>query len=253
MIYKICASKVFKSENLQNWRLNSDFWLKGKMRHLNDVYQVMGAILRPMLADKSQHRRTLLDVGCGEGWLLRLIREKGFDVNYIGVDFNEDFIAALSNQYSGDSRVRFMQWDIEEPVPQPLLDSADIAVNSFNLFEIPNLDVAFCNIAASLKARGTLLVLTIDPIIQLISISDSIEDLREGLREYEQADGQIAYDKVIETNDGNVSHIYKGILYSISQYVQTAKHAGMTLSDCQELVKTAGSNPQIYQFLWFHK
>jgi SAM-dependent methyltransferase len=253
MIYRVQRKQEFKEENLRNWRANSKFWMQGKMRHLTDVHDATAQILGGLLTRELSHSPVLLDIGCGEGWLLRLIREEHHDVSYIGLDFNKDFIDNLSAQHSGESNIRFVRHDIERNLPEFLIESADIVVNLFNFFEVPDITAAFHNAAAALRSGGVLLVLTIDPIIQLISISKSLEELRESLRQYEECPSEIAYDKPIDVGNGDPGRVYKGILYSAAVYVEKAKAAGLMLTDYRELIKTASRNPQIYQYLLFQK
>jgi SAM-dependent methyltransferase len=253
MIYRIQHDEEFKSENLQNWKMNTHFWLQGRMRHLSDVHDMTGDILGVLLSRELSHRPVVLDIGCGEGWLLRLIKEKQYAADYIGLDFNQEFIDTLKVRYSGDENVRFVLHDIEKAIPAALAGTVDIVTNCFNFFEVPDVNKAFHNAAVALRPGGILLVLTIDPIIQLISISKSLEELTEALRQYERCPTDLAYDKEIDIGDGGSGRIYKGILYSAATYVQIGKRAGLKLTDFQELVRTAKRNPQIYQYLLFQK
>ncbi len=255
MIYRIQDEKSFKQSNLENWRSNSKFWLQGKMRHLRDVRGSTSQILAEVLAGYKSTGRPLrlLDVGCGEGWLLRLIRKDGFRVDYVGLDSNEHFINTLSHHYFGNDEVTFLLHDIEEELPKSMIGTFDVVMNLFNFFEVPRLAVAFRNTAAALRHRGTLIIVTIDPIIQLVAITNSLQGLKDALRKYQNHPERLGYDKEIDTAGAKSGRVYKGILYSTATYVDQAKQNGLQLTDYREVVKTANRIPQIYQYVVFRK
>lgn len=253
-VYRIQDAYCFKESNLRNWRLNSDFWLLGTMRHLQDVHDSTSCILAEVLVGhQGIGRPRLLDVGCGEGWLLRLIREKGFNVDYVGMDFNERFISALARQEVGSDDASFVLHDIEEEFPKALIGSVDVVMNLFNFFEVPRLALGFRNTAAALRRGGSLVILTIDPVIQLVAISNSLQELKDALREYEDRPEGLGYDKRIDAADSESGRIYKGVLYSIATYIELAKQNGLRLIDYREVVRTANRVPQIYQYVIFRK
>jgi|ERR1035437_592680 SAM-dependent methyltransferase len=254
MTYHIKDPAAFKQSNLQNWYNNSEFWLRGTMRHLKDVSHSTAEILGDLLTQIGDGTRpTLIDFGCGEGWLLRLIEDQGFRVNYVGVDFNEKFIRPLSARYQDRGNVRFALYDLEEELPTQLVSQADIATNVFNLFEIPNISAAVRNVARSLKPGGTLVILTIDPVMQLLAVSETLDDFKASLKEYETYQSELGYDKDIDVGDFKSGRIYKSILYSIATYVELAKANDLRLIDYREVVKTGNFVPQIYQYVVFRK
>jgi SAM-dependent methyltransferase len=254
MVYRIADGASFKQSNLQNWRANTDFWLRGKMRHLRDVYDSTKRILADVLGRRREAGcPRVLDVGCGEGWLLRLIEEQNFEVEYVGLDFNERFIDALARQHSGNEHVRFILHDVEEGLPKDLVGTVDVVINAFNFFEVPRLSIAFRNVAEALRDDGVLIIVTIDPVIQLVAISNSFQELKEALREYQNHPEELGYDKEIDASNGESERVYKGILYSTATYVDLAKQNGLQLIDYQEVVATANRIPQIYQYIIFGK
>jgi SAM-dependent methyltransferase len=254
MIYRVTDKKAFKDQNLSNWYQNSEFWLQGKMRHLKDVYQTTAEIIREVIAGfPHRNRLRLVDFGCGEGWLLRLLREYEIDVDYVGVDFNAKFIDALKERYKGQAGIKFILFDLEEKLPNELIKSADIATNFFNFFEIPNLEVAVSNVSETIDEGGILIILTIDPIMQLLAVSETFEDFLNGLKEYENHQTEIGYDKDIDVGDYRSGKIYKSLLYSTATYVELAKKHGLKLFDYREVVKTGNFVPQIYEYILFRK
>lgn len=255
MIYRIEDLTKFKEDNLQNWYRNSDFWLQGSMRHLKDVYPTTAALIRELLRDScAPAKQTLVDFGCGEGWVLRVIDSESIDVKYIGVDFNRNFIDALEARYRARENTSFILHDLEQAeMPASLIGAADLAVNFFNFFEIPRLAEAFHNVARAIKPGGFLVTLSIDPIMQLLAVSDTMEEFRASLVEYERSQMELGYDKDIDVGDFKSGRVYKSVLYSSAVYAKVGKANGLQLMDYREIVKTANFVPQIYQYLIFRK
>lgn len=253
MLYKIKSKKDFKNKNLENWDLNSDFWLEGKMRHLNDVYDFTGKILRETVLNFNANRKLkVLDLGSGEGWIFRLIKEYDLNVEYTGVDFNKTFINFNNKRY-GSEGARFIFHDLENEPPAFLQNYADIAINFFNFFEIPEIEKAFHNVSKMIAENGILIVVSIDPIMQLLAVSNTFQEFKDGLIEYEKFQSELGYDKDIDIGDKRSGRIYKSILYSTAKYVELAKQNGLKLFDYKEVIKTGNFVPQIYQYIFFKK
>jgi SAM-dependent methyltransferase len=251
-MYIVSDKTRFKQENLENWRKNSAFWLEGRMRHLKDLDSYMAGELRYFVERLSSPRRPLVcDLGCGEGWIYRILKREGLSADYLGVDFNEDFIISLRETHCLDEHSEFVVLDLEGNIPDSMLGKVDLAVNCFNFFELPNIERAFSNVAKMLNKGATLLVVTIDPTMQILAISENLESFKSNLALYEQFNTQLGYDKDTDIGDEKSGRIYRGILYSASTYIEMAKRNGLLVGGMKEVVKTANSIPQIYQLLWF--
>jgi len=251
MSYRLTDKSAFKAANLQNWRFNTSFWLEGRMRHLED----MGNVVRDRVIELAgtAHDAHVVDMGCGDAWLLRRLRERSTSIVYNGLDFNELFVAANTDRYRSDRRATFSVIDFEDPITEALVGRADIVANCFNFFELPNLQDGFTFAATALRPDGVLLVATIDPIMQMLSITSTREELDELLRAYEQDREALAYDKEIDVGGEHSGRVYKGMMYSAADLVQEAANAGLTLVDYKEVVRTARRPPQIYQLIEFRK
>lgn len=134
MLYKVEDNKKFKQQNLSNWKNNSEFWMQSKMRHLQDIYDFTGEEIKQLVGHYS-FTPELLDFGCGEGWILRLLKEKLIKANYTGLDFNPQFIDNLASQYKSDSTASFSLTDFEEKPAKKLLGKGDIGINVFNFLK----------------------------------------------------------------------------------------------------------------------
>jgi hypothetical protein len=124
-------------------------------------------------------------------------------------------------------------------------------INAFNFFELPGLQGAFGNAARMLDRGGALLLITVDPITQLISMADTHDDLRTALRLYANHGASLCYDKHVETAEGLDERLYKGILYKLSDYHRLAREYDMTLEMLEERLCIHDLRPQLYQVaLW---
>ena len=254
-VYCVNDTEEFKARNRAEWEKNAQFWLQGKMRHLIDVYETVVLELGQILSsvDKAKSDILTIDTGCGEGWAIRALQDAGFAGSYVGLDFNSPFIDSLQTNYAQDDRKRFLLHDLENPLPEDLCASADLVLNFFNLFELPKLDTAFRNISQLLAIGGTLLILHIDPMTQLLAVSASLDEFYQNLRLYEQNKTHLGCDKDIDIGDSRSGRYYRSLLYSASDYFRCAKVQGLVHEDFREIVKTGNYVPQIYQVLKFRR
>lgn len=253
MIYTVNDNDEFKKKNLSNWYDNTEFWLQSKMRHLKDVYDFTGIQIESLVGSIKANKPNLIDFGCGEGWILRLLLERNINVNYIGLDFNDKFISFLQEKHKKDTNASFYCVDFENEPPKHLISKAHIGINFFNFFEIPNIELAFKNVTDMLKAGAFFLIVNIDPIMQILSISNSEKDFITNLKLYERYGTRLGYDKDIDIGDIKSNRVYKSLLYSTDTYVKLAKQNNLALIDYKEVVKTGNTVPQIYQFIFLKK
>jgi len=254
-LINITDTKKFKNQNISEWIANSDFWLQGNMRHINDVKGKAVEIIQLLLSHttNSKGKGTLVDVGCGEGWIYRAIKEANIDVKYYGIDFNEPFITELNKRYKKEKEAVFLVDDIEEKEIKELAGKADVVVNAFNFFEIPDLEKAMLHTSGLIKDNGYLLILTIDPITQLLSVSDNQTMFYEYLTEYAKKKNKIGYKKRIVIGDKKTTKSYYGILYSLEDYLREGKKCNLIFQDYFEIINPAKPTPQLYQFMIFRK
>ena len=248
-LYPLSDVAGFRRRNNANWRAITDFWLDAPLAH---VHHVGASLCARVLQATTQPVQTILDMGCGNAWLLRGLREAGWRGRYTGVDNNERLIVALRARYAEDADAVFECRDVElgeafgrAPV--------NVVVNAFNFFELPDLARGFAWAAGHMTTGGALVVATIDPLAQILAISTSAEELAEALSEWQAAGEILAYDKTIDVEGGVNSQTYSGILYSLADFVAAAKHRGLRLEDIEEVRKTARMPPQVYELLTFRR
>jgi SAM-dependent methyltransferase len=254
-LINITDSTKFKIQNINEWKKNSGFWLEGKMRHIKDVKDKTIETLQVLLSANGNETEVkyIIDVGCGEGWLYRAIKDAKLDVNYCGVDLNEKFISELQNRHQVDANALFIKEDIELNGVSILAGKADVVVNAFNFFEIPNLGKAMTNTAQLIKDGGYLLILTIDPISQLLSVSDTQAMFYEYLAEYAIKKNKIGYKKRIVVGNEKTKKYYYGILYSLEDYLREGRENDLIFHDYFEILNPSMPTPQLYQFMIFKK
>jgi len=104
---------------------------------------VTAAALRP--------HQTVVDLGCGEGSLLRYVRQR--DVRYIGVDFSAASLAAARQQF-GATAAAFVEADAGQmPLPDA---SCDVVLSHMALHIMQPVEPVLFEVSRVLKPHGTL-------------------------------------------------------------------------------------------------
>src|SRR5688500_10289998 len=80
--------------------------------------------------------RRVLDLGCGDGRLLALVRLARPEVSGVALDFSPAMIAAAQARFAGDERVSVITLDLNDPLPD--LGSFDAVVSSFAIHHLPD-------------------------------------------------------------------------------------------------------------------
>lgn len=107
----------------------------------------------------SQNAQTVLDLGCGEGWLTRELSARGMEV--LGVDG----IPALIEQARSMSIDRFEVATYTEISAGKLAEEFDVVVANFSLLGDESVVDLFRSIASLLNPQGTFIIQTLHPTI----------------------------------------------------------------------------------------
>lgn len=242
----------FKKENQQNWEKNTDYWLNNPLRHVEDTK----SFLKKKLNDLIKPNMTIVDMGCGSGWLLDFLIELNIPFSYVGLDFNTRFIQHLKTKYKSKSNASFETVDFEESIPDKLLGKADIVFNCFNFFETANLDSAFSNGVKMLKLNGKLVISTIEYSYLILAISQNMKEFKANLRIYEEikSKGEVPYffQNIDLGNSESENLKYASVLYSLDDYFKQALIHKMNMFDYGEVVRTSKFMPKTYQYIVFN-
>ena len=141
---------------LESWSRNAEPWtaaVRGgeiESRRLATDAAIVDAV-------RAHAPRTGVDLGCGEGWLVRALPE----VTMVGVDAIEGLVEQARAAGGGDFRVL----SYEEIAAGALALAADVAVANFSLIGNEAVDGLFATAPTYLRAGGTLVVQTVHPVM----------------------------------------------------------------------------------------
>ena len=141
---------------VESWAKNSAPWTAAVRGGAIDsrVLVTNGAIVD---AVRSRSPRTAIDIGCGEGWLVRAL--SGIDM--IGVDVVPGLIDTAREAGGGDFRVL----SYEQIAMGELAAAADVGVCNFSLIGKDSVDAVFGAAPTFLRRGGALIVQTLHPLV----------------------------------------------------------------------------------------
>lgn len=155
---------------LEAWHANADAWERAvrgggiESRRLVTDRAIVEAVL-------SRMPRKVIDLGCGEGWLARVLAAEGIEVT--GVDAVPALVEAA--QAGGGGSFRVLSY---ADIAAGLLDErADVLVCNFSLLGASSVSGLLAAVPGLLRDGGVLLVQTIHPLVA------GIEPYRDGWRE----------------------------------------------------------------------
>jgi len=150
------VSDDFEARIIECWHRNVGAWSAAvrerriESRALVTDQAIIGAVL-----ERAPH--SVLDLGCGEGWLARTLAARGIQV--LGIDAVADLIERARAGGGGEFRVATY-----EQAAAGLLDfRADVAVCNFSLLGCASVDALFAGMARMLAPHGAFMVQTLHP------------------------------------------------------------------------------------------
>jgi len=252
MIRSLDDRAAFRARREQAWRKNADYWLRGPLRHVQDVGEYIVGRTAELCRASDRETPVVADMGLGDAWLLRALLRTGIPFSYVGLDVTASFLDRARAEFGSYSRVRFEQVDFENDVALAL--DADIVINAFNFFELCDLDMAMSNAARFLRPRGTLVASTIDKTYLLLALSSGWDEFIENLRLYETLPGAKYDFQRIDLGTGVSPDLeYPSVLYSADDFINVAHRHGLTLSGYREHAFTSKTVPKIYCHFEFIK
>jgi len=141
---------------LESWSRNATPWTRAvRSGEIESRTLVTNAAI--VEAVRARAPRTGVDLGCGEGWLVRALPE----VEMVGVDAIAGLVEQARAAGGGDFRVL----SYEEIAAGELALAADVAVANFSLIGHEAVDGLFAAAPTYLRAGGTLIVQTVHPLM----------------------------------------------------------------------------------------
>ncbi|MBI2775064.1 methyltransferase domain-containing protein [Candidatus Dependentiae bacterium] len=147
LLFFSCAASLANEVFSENW--------SGKLYDENSQMQFNAAL--PLVAQFSfNDDDNVLDIGCGNGKITRVIAEKVSKGSVIGIDRAPEMIAFACEKYRDKENLEFLQCDACD---LPFENQFNCAVSFSCLHWVKDLEKAVSKIARSLKSGGKLLIL----------------------------------------------------------------------------------------------
>lgn len=152
------ADPLSDAKILDSWRKNATPWTAAvRERQIESRKLVTDAAIVDAILGRSP--RSVLDIGCGEGWLARALAATGIAVTGI------DAIPALIEQARQAGGGDFHAISYEELIAGRLKLSVDALVCNFSLLGHDSVEGLFGAARSLLHPRGSFLVQTLHPLI----------------------------------------------------------------------------------------
>ena len=142
---------------VDSWRKNASPWTTAVRE--NQIAS-RGLVTNKAIVDAvlSRSPRTVLDIGCGEGWLARALAEHG--VSAVGVDVVPALIEQARKAGGGEFRISSY-----EDIAAGRLDvRVDLVVANFSLIGKESVEGVIRRAPSLLNSRGSLVIQTLHPV-----------------------------------------------------------------------------------------
>ena len=147
---------------ISSWQINAFAWSEAienkaiESRTLSTNQAIIDAI-------GSKNISTALDIGCGEGWLVRALANQG--VQATGIDAIESFIQLCISRKKGkgNEKAQFLHLTYDDIIEGKLIDKFDAIVCNFSLFGKDSVDNLIAKLPTNLNPNGRLIIQTLHP------------------------------------------------------------------------------------------
>jgi 2-polyprenyl-3-methyl-5-hydroxy-6-metoxy-1,4-benzoquinol methylase len=151
------ADPINETSITDSWRKNAAPWIVAVRQGKIESRQVTDQAIVDAILSRSPN--SVLDLGCGEGWLGRALANK--DVHVIGVDIIPGLVEQAQGAGGGDFRVASFQ----EIAAGKFHASVDAVVCNFALLGKGSVEGIFRSIPSLLNPHGSFVVQTLHPIV----------------------------------------------------------------------------------------
>ena len=142
---------------INSWKKNASPWIKAiENSEIQSRIEITNrAIVEAVIAEKPQ---TVLDVGCGEGWLIRQLADHG--VMGIGIDVVPELIEFAAQKGKG----QFLILSYEDLSLETIGQTFDVIVCNFSLIGKESVNYIFQQAPKLLNEGGALIIQTLHPL-----------------------------------------------------------------------------------------
>jgi len=151
--------KNYSDKNIiESWLKNSQPWIKAIRENEIESRTLVtnNAIVDTILEKKP---KTVLDIGCGEGWLARELNKSG--ISTLGIDGVPELIEAANKEGGG----RFKLLSYEQLAKDSVNEKFDIIVCNFSLLGNKSVLNIFKAIPSMLNDNGFFIIQTRHPVV----------------------------------------------------------------------------------------
>ncbi|MEC7816768.1 MAG: class I SAM-dependent methyltransferase [Pseudomonadota bacterium] len=147
-----------ESRILDSWNRNAEPWIDAvRNRGIRAAGTASRDAIMAAIQSHAKPGATVLDVGCGEGWLAQLLSETGYRVT--GVDASP----ALIDHARRHAHAQFLVGDLAN-LPALALGRFDLVVCNFSLFGEDSVRRFILSLPTLLIEGGTCLIQTLHPL-----------------------------------------------------------------------------------------
>lgn len=227
----------------QHWEDNADNWIAWTRSSQNDAFHSYQSAFRQFVGSGASK---MLEVGCGEGRVARLLRELGYHVT--ATDPVAAFIDAAKEMNSADAYAIAMGDD------QPFDDATFDAAVAYNvLMDVEDISSVLAETARVLKPNGELIICIVHPFADIGRFVGEASDAEFHIDT--PYFGRKRFDDEVE-RDGVKMH-FGGWSQPLSNYVGALQENGFAITALEEPQPADGAEHERLQkwrrmpmFLW---